>query len=64
MLSETEVIVRATRSRVASVPGELSFSVGDVIVYLPQRGRSGATGMAMGRWNSSSNSRIAAITLA
>ena len=49
MLSETEVIVRATRSRVASVPGELSFSVGDVIVYLPQRGRSGATGMAMGR---------------
>ena len=44
MLSETEVIVRATRSRAASVPGELSFSVGDVIVYLPQRGRSGATG--------------------
>ena len=49
MLSETEVIVRATRSRAASVPGELSVSVGDVIVYLPQRGRSGATGMAMGR---------------
>ena len=46
------VLLRATRSRAASVAGELSFAAGDVIVYLPQRGRSGATGMAMGRLGS------------